>query len=261
MRRSGVPVGLKVLAGIAAALFAVPLAGLVVRAPWADLGSILTSDFTLDALRLSVITSVLATLISLVLGIPLALVLARSAGPTRRLLRGLATLPMVLPPVVAGADLLFALGRRGLIGEPLAEATGIVLPFSLWGVVIANTFVAMPFVVITVEGALRNLDNRFEAAAETLGASQWTTLRRVTLPLISPAIAGGALLTWARAFGEFGATITFAGSLQGRTQTMPLAIVVALETDRAGAVALSLLMVVVSLLVLIAMRDRWWRSW
>lgn len=169
-------------------------------------------------------------------------------------------LPLVLPPVVGGAALLFALGRRGLIGGPLAEATGLVLPFSIWGVILATTFVAMPFLVITVEGALRNLDGRHEGAASTLGASRWTVLRRVTLPMIAPSLASGLLLTWARAFGEFGATVTFAGNLQGRTQTMPLAVFVALESDRDTAVAISLVMVLISLGVLVALRDRWTRS-
>jgi molybdate transport system permease protein len=154
---------------------------------------------------------------------------------------------------------LFALGRRGLVGESLNQATGLLLPFSTWGVVVANTFVAMPFLVITVEGALRNLDQRFEGAASTLGASRWSVLRRVTLPMIGPSLIAGTVLTWARAFGEFGATITFAGNLQGRTQTLPLAVFVALESDRDTAVALSLVMVAVSLIVLIALRDRWWK--
>jgi molybdate transport system permease protein len=151
------------------------------------------------------------------------------------------------------------LGRNGLIGEPLNQATGLVLPFSTWAVVIANTFIAMPFLVISVEGALRNLDPRFEGAATTLGARRWTVLRRVTLPLIGPSLASGLVLTWARAFGEFGATITFAGNLQGRTQTLPLAVFIALESDRDAAVALSLIMIGVSLLVLALLRDRWWR--
>jgi molybdate transport system permease protein len=170
------------------------------------------------------------------------------------------TLPLVLPPVVGGAALLFALGRRGLVGEPLNQATGLLLPFSTSGVVLANTFVAMPFLVITVEGALRNLDRRYEEAAASLGAGQWTVLRRVTLPMIGPSLLAGLVLTWARALGEFGATITFAGNLQGRTQTLPLAVFVALESDREVAVALSLVMVVVSLSVLVALRETWWKT-
>ena len=142
---------------------------------------------------------------------------------------------------------------------PLYDATGFLLPFSTWGVVLATTFVAMPFLVITVEGALRNLDTRFEGAAASLGAGRWTVLRRVTLPMIGPSLAAGLVLTWARALGEFGATITFAGNLQGRTQTLPLAVYIALETDRDTAVALSLVMVAISLAVLVALRERWWK--
>jgi molybdate transport system permease protein len=201
-----------------------------------------------------------ATFIAALVGIPLAWLLARISFPGRSLLRGLVTLPLVLPPVVGGAALLFAWGRRGLIGEPLAEATGLVLPFSIWGVILANTFVAMPFLVITVEAALRNLDQRYEAAALTLGVRGWSLIRRVTLPMIGPSLLAGLVLTWARALGEFGATITFAGNLQGRTQTLPLAVFVALESDRDAAVALSLILVAVSLGVLVALRERWWKS-
>jgi molybdate transport system permease protein len=213
-----------------------------------------------DALRLSLTTSLGASAIAAVLGVPLAWLLARAEFPGRSIIRGLVTLPLVLPPVVGGAALLFALGRRGLLGEPIYEASGFLLPFSLWGVVVANTFVAMPFLVITVEGALRNLDPRFEGAAATLGAGRWTVLRRVTLPLIAPSLAAGMVLTWARAFGEFGATITFAGNLQGRTQTLPLAVFVALESNRDAAVAISLMMVVIALAVIVLLRDRWWKA-
>jgi molybdate transport system permease protein len=245
---------------IGLSVFVIPLVGLLARVPWANLPELASSPVVIDALRLSVVTSLTATAISAVLGVPLAWMLARTDFPGRSILRALITLPLVLPPVVGGAALLFALGRRGLIGEPLHAATGLVLPFSTWGVVIATTFVAMPFLVITVEGALRNLDPRFEGAASTLGAGRWTVMRRVTLPLIAPSLLAGLVLTWARAFGEFGATITFAGNLQGRTQTLPLAVFVALESNRDVAVAISLVMVAVSLVVLIALRDRWWRA-
>jgi molybdate transport system permease protein len=249
-----------VLGALGLAVFVVPLLGLLVRTPWSALPELLAGEVVIDALRLSILTSIATTAIAAVVGIPLAWLLARVEFPGRAVARGIVTLPLVLPPVVGGAALLFALGRRGLIGEPLSQATGLVLPFSTWGVVIANTFVAMPFLVITVEGALRSLDQRYEGAAATLGASRWTTLRRVTLPMIAPSLIAGLVLTWARAFGEFGATITFAGNLQGRTQTLPLAVFVALESDRDTAVALSLLMVAVSLTVLVVLRDRWWKA-
>jgi molybdate transport system permease protein len=193
-----------------------------------------------------------------VLGVPLAWVLSRVEFRGRSLLRAIVTLPMVLPPVVGGAALLFALGRRGVVGEPLADATGFVLPFSTWGVILANTFVAMPFLVITVEGALSSIDRRHEAAAASLGASPLTVFRRVTLPMIGPSLRAGMVLAWARALGEFGATVTFAGNLQGRTQTLPLAVFVSLDANRDAAIAISLLMVVVSVVVLVALRGRWW---
>lgn len=254
------PTLLLILAGAGLALFAVPLVGLVARVPWGSLPELLASEVVIDAFRLSLVASLSATAIAFVLGVPLAWVLARLEFPGRALVRAIVTLPLVLPPVVGGAALLFALGRRGLVGEVVYDATGLLLPFSAWGVVVATTFVAMPFMVITVEGALRSLDQRYEGAATTLGAGRWTVLRRVTLPMIAPSILSGVVLTWARAFGEFGATITFAGNLQGETQTLPLAVFVTLESDRDAAVAISLLMVVVSLAVLIALRDRWWRS-
>jgi molybdate transport system permease protein len=260
VRRTGTttPPALVVLGALGLAAFVLPLVALLARTPWSSLPELLASDVVTDSLRLSLTTSVIATLVSAVLGIPLAWLMARVEFPGRAIVRGVVTLPLVLPPVVGGAALLFALGRRGLIGEPLNRATGLVLPFSTWGVVVANTFVAMPFLVITVEGALRNLDRRYEGAAATLGAGRWTVLRRVTLPMIGPSLAAGLVLTWARALGEFGATITFAGNLPGRTRTLPLAVFVALESDQEAAVALSLIMVVISLAVLIGLRHRWW---
>jgi molybdate transport system permease protein len=258
--RSRPPVMLVVLGGLGLLLFLLPLTGLLWRVRWSELGDVLTSEVFLDSLRLSLVSSLAATAISLILGVPLAWLLARIEFPGRALVRGVVLLPLVLPPVVGGAALLFALGRRGLVGGPLEEVTGLVLPFSVWGVVMATTFVAMPFMVITVEGALRGLDSRIEGAAASLGAGRWTVLRRVTLPMLRPALLAGIVLTWARAFGEFGATVTFAGNLQGRTQTMPLAVFVGLESDRDVAVAVSLVMVVVSLAVLVLLRDRWWGS-
>jgi molybdate transport system permease protein len=256
-RKQRPPVALAAPAAVAVLFIGLPFVALVQRAPWSAMGELLGRDVVVDALRLSLTTAIAATAVSLVLGVPLAWVLARVDFPGRAFVRGLVALPMVLPPVVGGVALLFALGRRGLVGEPLDDATGLVLPFSTWGVVVANTFVAMPFLVLTVEAGLRAVDRRHEEVAETLGARPWTVFRRVTLPLAMPSVVAGAVVCWARALGEFGATVTFAGNLQGRTQTVPLAVFLALETDRGAAVALSLVLVAVSLAVLVALRGRW----
>jgi molybdate transport system permease protein len=234
-----------------------PLAGLLIRAPWSTLPQRLTEPGILAALRLSLLTATSATAVCLVLGVPLAWLLARIEFPGRRLVRALVTVPLVLPPVVGGVALLLVFGRRGLVGEWLDSAFGITLPFTTAGVVLAEAFVAMPFLVISVEGALRGADSRYEEAAATLGATRWTAFRRVTLPLIAPGVAAGAVLCWARALGEFGATITFAGNFPGRTQTMPLAVYLALEQDVDAAIVLSLVLLVVSVAILAAMRDRW----
>ncbi|GIM91765.1 hypothetical protein Ato02nite_035580 [Paractinoplanes toevensis] len=194
---------------------------------------------------------------SLVLGVPLAWMLARTDFPGRRIVRALVTVPLVLPPVVGGVALLLVFGRRGLLGGWLDTTFGVSLPFTTTGVVVAEAFVAMPFLVISVEGALRGADARYEEAAATLGAGRWTAFRRVTLPLIAPGVAAGGVLCWARALGEFGATITFAGNFPGRTQTMPLAVYLALEQDVDAAIVLSLLLLVVSIVILAALRDRW----
>ncbi|MFW2383373.1 MAG: ABC transporter permease [Acidimicrobiales bacterium] len=252
------PVPIAILAGVGVALFALPLIGLLTRTPWDRLGSILTSDVVTDALWLSVVTSIAAAVLSLILGLPLAWVLARVDFRGRDAVRALVTLPMVLPPVVGGTALLLALGRRGVVGEPINNATGFLMPFSVWGVILANTFVAMPFLVITVEGALRSVDSRYETAAATLGAGPLTVFHRITVPTIMPALRAGTVIAWARSLGEFGATVTFAGNLQGRTQTLPLAVFVALESDRDTAIAISLILVVISFVVLITLRDRWW---
>lgn len=254
------PWGLIPLAAFAVVIVLLPLVALLQRAPWSDLGDILGRPVVRDALRLSLITATVAMLLSLLLGVPLAWVLARVRFPGRGLLRALVLLPMVLPPVVGGAALLFAFGRRGLLGAPIYDATGFLLPFSTWGVIAANTFVAMPFLVITVEAGLRSADRRHEDAAATLGAGRWLVLRRITLPSIAPSIVAGAALAWARALGEFGATVTFAGNLQGRTQTLPLAVFLSLETDREAAIALSLVLIAASLAVLIPLRHRWLAS-
>jgi molybdate transport system permease protein len=251
------PLALAVPALIGLAFLVLPLVGLLVRAPWTTLPQRLTEPGILAALRLSLVTATLATAVCLLLGVPLAWLLARTTFPGRRLVRALVTVPLVLPPVVGGVALLLVFGRRGLLGAWLDSTFGITLPFTTTGVVIAEAFVAMPFLVISVEGALRGADARYEEAAATLGASRWTAFRRVTLPLIAPGVAAGAVLCWARALGEFGATITFAGNFPGRTQTMPLAVYLALEQDLDAAIVLSLLLLVVSVAVLAALRDKW----
>ena len=249
---------LALLAGAVAALFfLLPLAGLLWRVGWSRIGSDLASPEVRTALRLSLVTSLAATALSLVFGVPLAWVLARVAFPGRRLLRALTMLPMVLPPVVGGVALLLAFGRQGLAGRWLHDVFGIRLPFTTAGAVMAEAFVAMPFLVVTAEAAFRSLDRRYEDAARTLGAGRWTVFRRVTLPLAGPALAAGAVLCWARALGEFGATITFAGNFPGTTRTMPLAVYLALESRPEAAITLSLVLLAVSLAVLIGLRDRW----
>ena len=251
------PWPLAVPAAIAVAFLLFPLVGLLLRAPWRTLPQVLADAQALDALRLSLTTASAATAISVVLGVPLAWVLARARFRGRSLLRALVTLPLVLPPVVGGVALLFALGRRGFVGQYLDQWFGITLPFTTAGVIVAETFVAMPFLVVTVEGALRSANRGLEEAAATLGSRPFTTFRRVTLPLIAPSLVAGAVLCWARALGEFGATITFAGNLPGVTQTMPLAVYQALERDPDAAVALSLVLLLVSITVLALLRDRW----
>jgi molybdate transport system permease protein len=229
----------------------------VVKAPWPEAITDLRSPESLDALRLSIVCSLSATAIAILFGIPLAWVQARMRFPGQNVLRALTTLPMVLPPVVGGVALLLAFGRRGLIGSYLFDAYGVRLPFTTAGVILAETFVSMPFLVITVEAGLRSMNRRLEEAARTLGAHRWTVFWRVTLPLVAPSIFAGALLSWSRALGEFGATITFAGNFPGQTQTMPLAVYLLLETRPQAAVILSLVLVVVSLAVLVALRDRY----
>lgn len=257
MRRERAPVWIAILAALGASFFIIPLLGLLVRTPWRDALLALTSPDTLNALRLSLIASLSSTAVALVLGVPLAWVYARVDFPGRSVLRALTTLPMVLPPVVGGIALLLAFGRRGLLGSLLDSAFGITLPFTTVGVVFAETFVAMPFLVLTVEAGLRSMDRRYEEAARALGAKRWEVFSRVTLPLIAPSLMAGAVLCWARALGEFGATITFAGNFPGVTQTMPLAVYLLLETNPQGSFLLSLILLLVSLVVLIGLRDRW----
>ena len=253
MRKAGLPLA----AAAAVALMVLPLAGLLVRAPWSTLATELATPEAREALRLSIACSLGALAVAVVLGVPLAWVLARVTFPGRSLIRALVTLPMVLPPVVGGVGLLAIFGRRGLIGARLGSLPGFPLPFTIQGVVLAQAFVAMPFLVVATEAGLRQLDRRYEDAAATLGARPWHRFRTVTVPLIGPSLVAGAALSWARALGEFGATITFAGSLPGRTRTLPTAIYAGLQSRPEAALALSVVLLAVSLTVLIVLRGRW----
>jgi molybdate transport system permease protein len=248
-----------VLAAMGLALLVLPLLGLLLRAPWAELPGLLVGEAVLQALGLSLGTAAVSTAACLAFGIPIAVLLSHSVHwpvVPRRLLRAAITIPLVLPPVVGGIALLLLLGRRGIVGQWLAEF-GVTIPFTTGAVVIAQTFVAMPFLVFAVEGALRSADRRSELAAATLGATPAQTFRLVTLPLVAPGIAAGAVLCFTRALGEFGATITFAGSFPGVTRTLPIASYLAMNSDPDTAIALALVLLAVSLVVLLALRDRW----
>lgn len=255
-RREAIPFVAVLLAGAGAAIFVLPIVGLLWRALGTDMWRALSTPTVRTALWLSLVCSISATGCAIVLGLPLAWVQARAQFPGRALLRAVTMLPIVLPPVVGGVALLFAFGRRGLLGSWLDDALGIRLPFTTAGAVLAETFVAMPFFVLTTEGALRSMDRRLEDAARTLGAGPWTVFHRVTLPMIRPSLVAGAILCWARALGEFGATMTFAGNFPGRTQTIPLAVYLALESDPEAGVLLSLVLLALSLVVLIGLRHR-----
>ncbi|MBB5642557.1 molybdate transport system permease protein [Cryobacterium roopkundense] len=236
------------VAAVGALFVLLPLVAMVSRVNWGSFLELVTSESSVAALMLSLRTSSVATIICVVVGVPMALVLARTRFPGQRLLRPLVLLPLVLPPVVGGIALLYTFGRRGLLGETL-DVLGIQIAFSTTAVVLAQTFVALPYLVLSLEGGLRAVGTRYEAVASTLGAAPTTVLRRVTLPLVLPALVSGAVLSFARALGEFGATLTFAGSLQGVTRTLPLEIYLQRETDPDAAVALSLVLVIVAVLV------------
>ena len=242
-------------AAVGGLLVLLPLAALLARTPWSRLPTLLAGSQVRQALLLSVRCSLAAVALALLLGVPLAWVLARSSLPGRRLLRGLVTVPLVLPPVVGGVALLLAFGRRGVLG-PLLVETGAVPAFTPYGVVLAEAFVALPFLVLTVEGALTGLDRGREEVAASLGARPLRAFLTVTLPAVAPSVAAGAALAGARALGEFGATITFAGSLPGRTQTVPLAVYQLLEDDPPAAYALSAVLLVVSVGLVVGLRAR-----
>ncbi len=258
-RKTGrrIPYLIVFIAALGALLFLLPFIGIALRLPWMRLSEIFGDPETRAALWLSIRSSAMAAALSCFFGAPLAYVLARRAFPGRSVIRALMTLAMVLPPVVGGVALLFTFGRNGFVGARLDEWLGIRLPYSSAGVVLAQTFVAMPFVVVAVESALVRQDTRMEEAARTLGASPLTVLRRITIPTIRPALLAGAALAWARALGEFGATITFAGSFPGRTQTLPLLVYSTLDTDPGAALALSFVLLAVAVVVLGLLRDFW----
>ncbi|ANP74341.1 ABC transporter permease [Cryobacterium arcticum] len=245
---SGVPAWVATLAVVGAAFVLLPLAAMVLRVNWAEFIPLITSESSVAALLLSLRTSLAATALCVLFGVPMALVLARTHFWGQKMLRSLVLLPLVLPPVVGGIALLYTFGRRGLLGQTF-QALGIEIAFSTTAVVIAQTFVALPFLVLSLEGALRTVGTRYEAVGATLGASPTTVLRRITLPLVVPAVISGAVLSFARALGEFGATLTFAGSLQGTTRTLPLEIYLQRETDPDTAVALSLVLVLVAIVI------------
>ena len=234
-----------------------PMVALLIRTPWDQFFGQLTSPAILDALRLSLITSLSALVVVVLLGIPLAWTLARVSFPGRSVVRALVIVPLVLPPVVAGVALLSAFGRRGLLGAPLDQAFGITLPFTTTAVVIAHAFVALPFFVLSLEGALRATNREYDVVAATLGASRWTIFRTVSLPLAGSGLLAGLVLAWARALGEFGATITFAGNYPGTTRTMPNAIYVALQSDPEAALVISVILMFVSVGVLALLREHW----
>ncbi len=242
---------------LAIGLLLAPIAGLLLRTPWDRLGALLTNEASLTALRLSLVVSISALAIVVVLGFPLAWFLAYTDFPGQRIVRAFILLPMVLPPVVGGTALLFALGRRGFIGQLLDRWFGIELLGTTSAAIIAAAFVALPFFVSTVESALRETSANLDEAAATLGASPGYIMRRITLPQITSSLLAGVALSWARALGEFGATVTFAGNRSGQTRTLPLEIFLALEADPDAALALSLILMLVSLAILTVTRDRW----
>ena len=238
---------------------ALPLLALILRTPWARIGELLTSETVLVALRLSLVVATSAAAISFVLGFPLAWMLVRGSFRGKTFVRALVVLPLVMPPVVAGVGLLAAFGRRGIVGSWLYDLFGFQLTFTTGAAVLAATFVSLPLAVLALEAGLRGLDERLEDAASTLGASRWYVMRRVTLPLMAPQIAAALVLSWARALGEFGATITFAGNLQGRTQTLPLAVFERLQTDQDAAFAISMLLIAIAFAVIIGLRGSFLR--
>ncbi len=248
------------LAALAVVLVATPLVAMLWRVPWSTIGTLLGRAEVRTSLWLSLQCSVAATVLAAALGLPLAWALARWDFPARSVVRALVLLPMVMPPVVGGLALLLAFGRAGLLGQWLHKWFGVSLPYTAWAAVLSEAFVAMPFLVVTAEAGFKAVDRRQEEVARTLGNARFATFRRVTLPLAGSSVVAGLTLCWARALGEFGATITFAGDAP-RTETMPLRVFLLFQHDPASAVAVSLLLLAVSAAVLVALRGRWWGAW
>ncbi|ALV47615.1 molybdenum ABC transporter permease [Arthrobacter alpinus] len=243
-----VPRWVFLFAAVGGLFIVLPLFGMVARVNWTQFWPLIASDSSVDALALSLKTAIASTALCIIFGVPLALALARAHFPGQGLLRALVLLPLVVPPVVGGLALLYTFGREGLLGRSL-HLIGIDIAFSTTAVVMAQAFVALPFLVLSLEGSLRTAGEKYEAVAATLGARPSTVLRRITLPLVLPGLISGAVLAFARSLGEFGATLTFAGSLQGVTRTLPLEIYLQRESDPDAAVALSFLLIAVALMV------------
>jgi molybdate transport system permease protein len=252
-RAVGLPSWIYGPALLGAAFVVLPLVAILTRVDWSRFGSLITSDSSRDALLLSLRTASASTVLCVLIGVPMAVVLARTSFRGQNLVRSVVLLPLVLPPVVGGLALLYTFGRRGLLGHAL-EVLDLRIAFSTIAVVLAQTFVALPFLVLSLEGTLRTAGTEYETVAASLGASPTTVFRRVTLPLVLPGLLAGAVLSFARALGEFGATITFAGSLQGVTRTLPLDIYLQRESDPDAAVALALVLVVVAVMVIAIVR-------
>ena len=251
------PKSLLALAVVGIVLLALPIVAILIRMPWTSLGEIITDDANRTALVLSLRTSLIATLLSVVLGIPVAYVISHHTFPGARIFRALCVLPMVLPPVVGGVALIYVLGKNGIVGQYLWEWFGIRIAFTETAAVLAQFFVAAPFFIVVMESAFTSIDQSIVGVSRTLGASPWYTMFRVQLPMVLPSLLAGIVLTWARALGEFGATITFAGNTEGRTQTLPLAVYSALESGSDAALLLSFLLIAVSFTVLVALRSQW----
>lgn len=248
--------GLTAVGVLIVAVLTVPLVGLLVRVPWSRFGDLFSDDSAVQALRISMQTSVVATVICIVLGVPLAWVMAQKTTSVWSLARAVVTVPIILPPVVGGIALLAALGRRGVFGQGLYDWFGISLPFTQSAVVVAQVFVALPFLVLTIESAFRQMDKGIIDAARVMGCSPLRTFMLVALPVTRPAIIAGVVLAWARAIGEFGASISFAGSLSGRTQTVPMAVYALLDRDWELAMLLSVVMMILAIGIIVGLRKR-----